>query len=121
VPGSLTTVPWWGASLLATVGWIASLSLLAIPLLLFVGPLRSRAAAATMVLVWLATAISVSMTAYPEPRYAVQAAVLQWLLEAAAAVLVIRAVVVSLRSSAGGVVVVDDYRQRKADQHPEDG
>jgi 4-amino-4-deoxy-L-arabinose transferase-like glycosyltransferase len=99
MPGGLTTVPWRVASLLSNLGWIASLALLAIPLLLFVGPVRSRAAAATLVLVWLATAISVSMTAYPEPRYAAQTAVLQWLLEAAAAVLVISAIVVSLRSS----------------------
>ena len=89
----LSTGAWRLADLLVRAGFIASLALLAILLLIFVGPRRSRIAAVGLLLSWFAIALAGSLSAYVEPRYAAQIAPLQWMLEAAAAVLVVTAIV----------------------------
>ncbi len=89
----LSTGAWKLADLLVRAGFIASLALFAILLLVFVGPRRSRVAAVGFLVTWFAIAIAGSLTASVLPRYAAQIAPLQWILEAAAAVFVVTAVI----------------------------
>lgn len=89
----LSTGAWRVADVLVRLGFIASLSLLAILALVFVGPRRSRIAAVGFLATWFAIAIAGSLAASVLPRYAAQVAPMQWILEAAAAVFVVTAVI----------------------------
>jgi 4-amino-4-deoxy-L-arabinose transferase-like glycosyltransferase len=99
-PGGLRTLSergWSLERLLAGAAYLLSLALLAIPLLLFVGPGRHRIAALALLTSWGTVALASSLTNQVEPRFPAEIAPLQWILEAAAAVLVVTAVATGLR------------------------
>jgi hypothetical protein len=77
--------------------WFLSAGGFLILLLLFVGPARSRIAAASLGSVWLAMMVATAAGYRPVPRYAAEVAPLFWLLEAAAAVLLVTALVEYVR------------------------
>ncbi len=74
----VATGTWRFADLLIRAGFIASLALLAIILLVFVGPRRSRIAAVAFLVTWVAIAVAGSLTASVLPRYAAQIAPEIW-------------------------------------------
>jgi hypothetical protein len=101
IPGTITEAAWGVASVLAALGFLLSIGMLATPALLFVGPRRGRVAAAALIVVWGGIALGGSLTSFVEVRNAAPIAPLQWMLEAATAVLLVTVAVDLLRRRRG--------------------